>query len=77
MFSAILRSMTQILKFRGAYVQKISNVALMTIMPALTLAADFVAGKDYKVLTTKGQVEKAGMIEVREFFWLLRRYYDR
>jgi len=49
--------------------KKLATVALMTIMPALTLAADFVAGKDYKVLTTKGQVEKAGMIEVREFFW--------
>ena len=49
--------------------KKIAAISLMMIMPALTFAADFVAGKDYKVLTTPGQVEKAGMIEVREFFW--------
>lgn len=36
----------------------------------LTLAAEpFVAGKDYTVLSTPGTVEKAGQIEVREFFW--------
>ena len=49
--------------------KKIAAVTLMAMMPMLTFAADFVAGKDYKVLTTAGQVEKAGMIEVREFFW--------
>ena len=49
--------------------KKLAVVTFMAIMPTLTWAADFVAGKDYKVLTTKGQVEKAGMIEVREFFW--------
>jgi thiol:disulfide interchange protein DsbA len=36
----------------------------------LTFAADpFVAGKDYTVLSNPGTVEKAGQIEVREFFW--------
>lgn len=36
----------------------------------LTLAAaPFVAGKDYTILSTPGTVEKAGKIEVREFFW--------
>jgi thiol:disulfide interchange protein DsbA len=49
--------------------KKLAAVTLMALLPALSFAADFVAGKDYKVLTTAGQVEKAGMIEVREFFW--------
>ena len=49
--------------------KKIAAVTLMAMMPMLTFAADFVAGKDYKVLTTPGQVEKACLIEVREFFW--------
>jgi thiol:disulfide interchange protein DsbA len=32
-------------------------------------AEPYVANKDYTVLSTAGTVEKAGMIEVREFFW--------
>ena len=34
-----------------------------------TMAADFVAGTDYKVLDNPGKVEVPGKIEVREFFW--------
>ncbi len=49
--------------------KQLAAVTLMALLPALSLAANFVAGKDYKVLATAGQVEKAGMIEVREFFW--------
>ena len=36
---------------------------------ATTMAADFVAGTDYKVLDNPGKVEVPGKIEVREFFW--------
>ena len=36
---------------------------------ASSMAADFVAGKDYKVLANPGTVEVPGKIEVREFFW--------
>lgn len=34
-----------------------------------TMAANFVAGKDYTVVANPGKVEVAGKIEVREFFW--------
>jgi protein dithiol oxidoreductase (disulfide-forming) len=34
-----------------------------------TAMADFVAGKDYKVLATPGKVDVPGKVEVREFFW--------
>ena len=47
-------------------------LALMTLwlaMPVLALVATFVEGKDYRVLSSPGAVEKPGLIEVREFFW--------
>ncbi len=34
-----------------------------------TMAANFVAGKDYTVVANPGKVEVPGKIEVREFFW--------
>lgn len=34
-----------------------------------TMAADFVAGKDYTVVQNPGKVDVPGKIEVREFFW--------
>ncbi|CAB1206615.1 thiol:disulfide interchange protein DsbA/DsbL [Acinetobacter bouvetii] len=34
-----------------------------------TMAANFVAGKDYTVVATPGKVDVPGKIEVREFFW--------
>lgn len=42
--------------------------AVMTFSGA-TMAADFVAGKDYTVVANPVKVEKPGKIEVREFFW--------
>lgn len=43
----------------AAAVLSISNAAM----------ANFVQGTDYKVLANPGQVDVAGKIEVREFFW--------
>lgn len=34
-----------------------------------TMAANFVAGKDYSVVANPGKVDVLGKIEVREFFW--------
>ncbi|BFM36711.1 thiol:disulfide interchange protein DsbA/DsbL [Acinetobacter towneri] len=34
-----------------------------------TMAANFVAGKDYSVVANLGKVDVPGKIEVREFFW--------
>ena len=34
-----------------------------------TMAANFVAGKDYTVVANPGKVQVPGKIEVREFFW--------
>ena len=34
-----------------------------------TMAANFVAGKDYSVVANPGKVDVPGKIEVREFFW--------
>ncbi|AOA56976.1 thiol:disulfide interchange protein DsbA/DsbL [Acinetobacter larvae] len=34
-----------------------------------SMAADFVAGKDYTVIKNPGKVDVPGKIEVREFFW--------
>ena len=45
---------------------------LTTAMLALStgvMAANFEAGKDYKVIANPGKVEVPGKIEVREFFW--------
>lgn len=42
----------------------------LSAVSSISMAAEpFVAGKDYTVLSAAGTVEKAGMIEVREFFW--------
>ncbi len=46
----------------------LAALALLTAS-TLSLAADFVAGRDYSVVPLPGRVEKPGMIEVREFFW--------
>jgi len=41
----------------------------LSAVSSISMAAEpFVAGKDYTVLSPAGTVEKAGMIEVREFF---------
>ena len=34
-----------------------------------TMAANFVAGKDYSVVANPGKIDVPGKIEVREFFW--------
>lgn len=46
----------------------VSAVAIGFIS-TLSSAANFVAGQDYTVLPNPQPVEKAGKIEVREFFW--------
>lgn len=38
-----------------------------------TMAADFVAGKDYTVIANPGKVDVPGKIEVREFFGMVVR----
>lgn len=43
-------------------------LALMTVS-TLGMAADYVAGRDYRELPVQGRLDKPGMIEVREFFW--------
>lgn len=49
--------------------KKLAVVALLSITPVLTFAANFVAGKDYKILANP-TINPAGKnIEVREFFW--------
>ena len=48
------------------------SAALLSLsaVSSISMAAEpFIAGKDYTVLSPAGTVEKAGMIEVREFFW--------
>ena len=42
--------------------------AIFTISGS-TMAANFVAGKDYSVVANPGKVDVPGKIEVREFFW--------
>ncbi len=44
------------------------SLAVLTVS-GMTFAAEFVEGKDYKVLANAGKVEVPGKIEVREFFW--------
>jgi thiol:disulfide interchange protein DsbA len=44
-------------------------VMMCVAMPVLAATAAFEEGKDYRRLSSPGTVEKAGMIEVREFFW--------
>ena len=46
-----------------------SATAMLMAFSANTMAANFVAGKDYTVVQNPGQVEVPGKIEVREFFW--------
>ena len=46
-----------------------SVTAMLMAFSANTMAADFVAGKDYTVVQNPGKVDVAGKIEVREFFW--------
>ena len=43
--------------------------AMVMAFSANTMAADFVAGKDYTVVQNPGKVAVPGKIEVREFFW--------
>ncbi len=42
--------------------------AMVMAFSANTMAADFVAGKDYTVVQNPGKVAVPGKIEVREFF---------
>lgn len=44
-------------------------VACAGFFASQAMAANFVAGQDYTVLTNPQPVEKPGKIEVREFFW--------
>ncbi|MDM1762558.1 thiol:disulfide interchange protein DsbA/DsbL [Acinetobacter sp. 251-1] len=46
-----------------------STTAMLMAFSANTMAANFVAGKDYTVVQNLGKVEVPGKIEVREFFW--------
>lgn len=46
-----------------------SVTAMLMAFSANTMAANFVAGKDYTVVQNPGKVEVPGKIEVREFFW--------
>ncbi|PTQ88884.1 thiol:disulfide interchange protein DsbA/DsbL [Agitococcus lubricus] len=49
--------------------KKIAVVLMTTVfMPVLALAANFVEGKDYKLVASPTPVTP-GVIEVREFFW--------
>lgn len=43
--------------------------AMVFAFSANTMAADYVAGKDYTVIQNPGKSAVAGKIEVREFFW--------
>lgn len=43
--------------------------ATMMTISGVSLAADFVEGKDYKLVPNVGKVDVPGKIEVREFFW--------
>lgn len=43
--------------------------AMVMAFSAQTMAADFVAGKDYTVVQNPGKISVPGKIEVREFFW--------
>ena len=43
--------------------------ALIMAFSMQTMAAEFVAGKDYTVVANSVKVEVPGKIEVREFFW--------
>ena len=43
--------------------------AMVMAFSANTMAADYVAGKDYTVIQNPGKSAVAGKIEVREFFW--------
>lgn len=48
----------------------ITAMSLSTLTMAATPAADtFVSGTDYTVIANPGKPEKAGAVEVREFFW--------
>lgn len=49
--------------------KKITAIALLAVAPVLSFAADFVAGKDYKVLLSPTINPAGQQIEVREFFW--------
>lgn len=50
--------------------KKLAAVVMMTVcLPVAALAANFVEGKDYKVLSAPTPPTAPGMIEVREFFW--------
>ncbi len=46
-----------------------SLATAMFVVSAGAMAANFEAGKDYKVLNNPGKVDVPGKIEVREFFW--------
>ncbi|TXJ10540.1 MAG: thiol:disulfide interchange protein DsbA/DsbL [Acinetobacter sp.] len=43
--------------------------ATMMTVSGMTFAADFIEGKDYKVVPNVGKVDVPNKIEVREFFW--------
>ena len=49
--------------------KKLAAIVLMTVcMPVLAATANFIEGKDYKVLASPSATT-AGVVEVREFFW--------
>lgn len=43
--------------------------AMLLALPFVASAANFVEGTDYTVISNPGNVDKPGMVEVREFFW--------
>ena len=45
------------------------TLSFASLSSAASAADAFTAGKDYKVLSNPGPVDKPGQIEVREFFW--------
>lgn len=50
--------------------KRVIAVVALLALPLMASAEDFVAGKDYQVISNPGGTEsKPGQIEVREFFW--------
>ncbi len=55
--------------FKNTLFAVFAAFAFSSISNLASAADNYTAGKDYRVLTTKGKVEKPNQIEVREFFW--------
>jgi protein dithiol oxidoreductase (disulfide-forming) len=55
--------------FKNTLFAAFAAFALSGISNLANAAENYVAGKDYRVITNKGKVEKPNQIEVREFFW--------